>query len=444
MLYHEGVAKTGRDQREGAVRKRVLLLAYACSPYRGSEAGVGWHRALETSKYFDTWVICGKREFEADIKQFLKAHGELLGLHFCFVSSGRPEKWVWKIPLGYWLGYHIWQKHAYRAAANLHREHHFDVVHHINWVGFREPGYLWKLGIPFVWGPVGGTQNYPWRFLMQSGLAGAIKEGTRTILNWLQFRFSWRVRHAAKTAAVVLTSNSTGLRDFQRVHKVEPRLLLETGVTTTKEKPPINWNLHGPLKILWSGVFTHRKAFQLLLYALSDMPPECKYQLKVIGGGQLERKWRRLSCRLGVEPFVRWTGWLPYQDAMNEYEWADVFVFTSLRDTSGNVVLEALSRGVPVICLDHQGGGDMITDKCGIKIPLTTPNAVVMDLTHAIQTLITDRTKLRELSRGATERAKNYLWSYSGSQFARMYEQILASGPATKDRHRVKAYELPQ
>ena len=52
-----------------SLRKRVLLLAYACSPYRGSEAGVGWNRVIESGKYFDTWVICGKREFEDDIRR---------------------------------------------------------------------------------------------------------------------------------------------------------------------------------------------------------------------------------------------------------------------------------------------------------------------------------------------------------------------------------------
>jgi len=428
MLSDEGTDSRGGDAHGRSGRKRVLLLAYSCSPYRGSEPGVGWHRAVETAKYFDTWVICGKREFEADIKRYFKAHGELPGLHFFFISRTRAEKWIWKIPLGYYLGYRRWQKRAYRIAANLHRHYHFDIVHQVNWTGFREPGYLWKLGVPFVWGPVGGTQNFPWRFLMQSGLTGAIKEGTRTILNWLQFRFSWKVRQAAKTAAILLTSNSTGLRDFQRVHKVEPRLLLETGVMTTKEKPSINYSLQGPLKILWSGEFKHHKAFQLLLYALSEMPPKHEYELKVLGRGPLEQKWRDLSRQLGVEPFCQWMGWLPHEDAMKEYEWADVFIFTSLRDTTGNVVLEALSQGVPVICFDHQWAGEVVTARCGIKIPLTTPNRVVMELTHAIETLIDDGAKLKELSRGATERAKDYLWSYNGAQLAQMYEQVLAPG----------------
>lgn len=408
-----------------SLRKRVLLLAYACSPYSGSEAGVGWNRAVETGKYCDTWVICGKRNFEADIKRYCAQHGELPGVHFFFLSRTRTEKWIWKTSIGSYVGYHLWHRRAYRAAVSLHKHNHFDIVHQVNWTGYREPGYLWKLGIPFVWGPVGGTQNFPWRFLMQSGPTGAIKEGMRTILNWLQLRLSWRVRQAAKTAAILLTSNSTGLRDFQSVHNVEPHLLLETGVTTTNNKLAINCDLQKPLTILWSGEFKYHKAFPLLLQALSVIPPKHEYELKVLGCGPLEQKWRDLSRRLGVEPFCDWMGWLPHENAMKEYEWADVLVFTSLRDTSGNVVLEALSRGVPVICFDHQGAGDIVTDTCGMKIPITTPSRMVMQLAHAIDTLIDDRAKLTMLSRGATERAKDYLWSYNGAQLAQLYDQIL-------------------
>jgi glycosyltransferase involved in cell wall biosynthesis len=414
------------DAPERSERMRVLLLAYSCSPYKGSEPAVGWHRVLETAKRFDTWVICGKREFEADIEHYVKLHGELQGVHFYFIPRTRFEKWIWKIPVGFYIGYHSWQKRAYRIAVNLHQQFDFDIVHHVNWTGFREPGYLWKLGVPFVWGPVGGTQNYPWRFLMQAGLIGAIKEGSRTILNSLQLRLSWRVRKAARKASILLTSNSTGLRDFRSAHNVEPRLLLGAGVTTTKAKSWVTYNPQDPLKILWSGEFKHHKAFQLLVHALSELSSRCRYELRVLGKGPLERKWHNLVRQLRVEPFCRWEGWLPLEKTIREYEWADVFVFTSLRDTIGMVVLEALSQGVPVICFDHQGAGDIVTNECGIKIPLATPKRAVMDLAHAIQILIDDRIKLRELSRGATERAEDYLWSKSGTQLAQMYEQILA------------------
>ena len=416
----------------GASRKRVLLLAYACSPYKGSEEGVGWQRVVETAKYFDTWVICGKREFEGDVKRYIAEHGQPPGARFYFIGRTQLEKWIWKLPLGHYAGYHSWHRRAYRTALDLHCKHHFDIVHQVNWAGFREPGYLWKLGVPFVWGPVGGTQNYPWRFLMRAGVIGAVREGLRTALNWVQFRFSSRVRRAAKAATILLTSNSTGLRDFRAVHHVEPRLLLETGVSNIRDKVSPNSDPQKPLKILWSGEFTYNKSLPLLLRALAGLPPGHHYELKVLGKGPLERAWRGLSRRFGVEPSCRWMGWLSHADALKEYEWADVLVFTSLRDTSGNVVLEALSRGVPVICFDHQGVGDIVTAACGIKVPLTSPKRTVKQLTCAIDTFIVDRGVLALLSRGATKRATEYLWSRNGATMAQLYRQVFATAQASK------------
>ena len=75
------------DFKTGEHRTRVLLLAYACSPYRGGEAGVGWHRVLETAKKFDTWVLCKQQQYEPDIRRFLNEQGEFPGLHFCFIRS---------------------------------------------------------------------------------------------------------------------------------------------------------------------------------------------------------------------------------------------------------------------------------------------------------------------------------------------------------------------
>jgi glycosyltransferase involved in cell wall biosynthesis len=120
-------------------------------------------------------------------------------------------------------------------------------------------------------------------------------------------------------------------------------------------------------------------------------------------------------------------GKLPRPEVLDQYRWADVFVFTSLRDTTGTVVLEALAAGLPVICLDHQGARDFVTDQCGIKIPVTTPGQVVDGVRDAIVTLAQDPDRRRQLSAGAVARAQEYLWSRNGERLAAIYRQVLAA-----------------
>lgn len=408
------------------VRKRVLLLAYACNPCRGSEPGVGWHRAVETAKYFDTWVLCKKQRNERDIKRYLAQNGDVEGLQFCFVPLSRFERAIRKIPGFFYLSYNLWHRRAYREAVKLNERFHFDLVHQANMCGFREPGYLWKLDAPFVWGPVGGTQNYPWRFLIKAGLAGAVKEGLRSIINVLQFCFSPRVREAVKRASVLMTANSAGKRSFENFYRVKPKLMLEIGLDKIINELPENKGRDKPLRILWSGVFEHRKAFHLLAMALRGLPASIEYQVRILGEGPLEKRWRRLVRKSGIEQHCRWMGWLPHDEAVAQNAWADVLVFTSLRDTAGTVLLEALGHGVPVICLDHQGCGDIVTSNCGIKIPVTTADEAVSKMRDAVISLAQDRGKLRKFSCGAVERAHEYLWSRQGERIADIYEKVMA------------------
>jgi glycosyltransferase involved in cell wall biosynthesis len=399
----------------------------ACNPYRGSDFAVGWERVVGAARQFDTWALCGHWDRE-DITRYLAEHGEIPGLHFCFLEPWWLEERL-KIgnPLYYthFLPYHLWHRRAYKLAARLHRELKFDLVHQVTLVGYREPGFLWKLKVPFIWGPVGGTQNYPWRFLWLAGLTGALKEGGRSVLNLLQLRFSPRVRQAAKKARFVLAANSQVQRDFERVHKIKPVLLLDTGIQTVTTEVSEECQEEGPLRIMWSGRFAHHKALPLLLQALAGLPPGSPYELRILGTGPLEKRWREMARKLGIDSRCQWLGWLDLPEALKQYDWADIFVFTSLRDTSGNVLLEALARGVPVICLDHQGAADIVSSDCGVKIPVTTPAQVINSLRQILCTLDKDRARLRRLSGSALKRAGKYLWSRNNAQLARIYGEIL-------------------
>jgi len=87
--------------------------------------------------------------------------------------------------------------------------------------------------------------------------------------------------------------------------------------------------------------------------------------------------------------------------------WADIFAFASLRDPTGTVISEAISQGLPLIGVDHQGVRDVITERCGIKIPVTTLNEVVATLAKEIYRLALAPERYQSLGEGALDQAKN-------------------------------------
>ncbi|UVQ96376.1 hypothetical protein NXW23_19055 [Bacteroides caccae] len=58
----------------------------------------------------------------------------------------------------FYYAYRVWHLQVYKVASELMETKHFDLIHYVGMIGYREPGYLWKLGLPYVWGPVGGNQ----------------------------------------------------------------------------------------------------------------------------------------------------------------------------------------------------------------------------------------------------------------------------------------------
>jgi glycosyltransferase involved in cell wall biosynthesis len=424
-------------------RRRLLLLTYACSPYHGSEKATGWNRVVQSARFFDTWVICEEREFSADIARYLEEHGPIAGLHFRFVPRTPLQLALGRVPGLYYLAHNLWHRHAYRAALGLHAELSFDVVHQANRSGYREPGYLWRLDAPFVWGPVGGTQNYPWRFLCEASLKGGALEAIRNVLNRLQLYLSPRVRRAARRADAMLVANSTVRRELEAALRVKTRTLVETGLSQPARRAPRSPADGRPLRILWSGRIEPWKALSLLIKALAGLPDDARCELRILGQGTERRRCERLARRLGVEAHCTWLGWVPREEAMKQYDWADVFVFTSLRDTTGTVVCEALGAGLPIVCLDHQGVGDIVDASCGIKVAVTSPRQVVAGLRAALVKLAHNRAFCRALGEGALRRARQYEWSYLAERTVSVYTEVLARRGRDKAKQRLDR-QLPR
>ncbi len=418
---------------------KLLLLAYECSPYRGSECAVGWGRMLGAAKIAETHVVTSEENFLA------LDHARDEGLVPANVKFYTPipdavlrkfEEQPVLFAYNY-RAYHHWQLLARKLILDLHLREQFDLVHQVNVCTFREPGYGHTLNTPFLWGPVGGTQNFPSRFLSTLTPAEAIKEGMRSVANRLALRKP-RVRHAARKATILFAANSTNERDFAAVFRQTPKRLLETGLHEVSEPDRTRYEhrvedaKHGlkpsPLKLLWSGELQTRKALPVLLRALTLLPADVTWQLDVLGDGPMRESWEDRARRLGLADKVRFLGRLPFADATRYMHSADLFCFSSLRDTSGNVVLEALAAGVPVVCFDHQGASDMVSSSAGVKLPVLSPKRAYRDWAQTIEQLARDPERLLQLSHGATAQARDFLWSKNHDIVNAVYRQLTGAG----------------
>lgn len=89
------------------------------------------------------------------------------------------------------------------------------------------------------------------------------------------------------------------------------------------------------------------------------------------------------------------------------------------------VVIEAMAKGLPVVCLDFGGPGEYVTEECGIKVGLIEPAQVVEGLAGALSKLAADQELYERLSIGAIRRVQeNYLWDRIGDRLNALYLEV--------------------
>jgi len=417
---------------------KVLVSAYACNPYIGSEEGVGWGWVRAMAQYHQLWVITA--EFHrADLETAQNETPDLFKhIKFIYVPH-RPWHYT---PTKAWLffegsilkpimnyAYRLWQRDAFQVAKNLNRKIHFDLTHQITYVGFRFPGHLWKLNAPFVWGPIGGLENTPPQFLPELGPQGFIYYACRNIINSIDKRFLPGPKKAFKRARGGIIAATNGIRkEILRWYGVDSEVICEIGPPSdiaqdfTRRKPGEF------LKLAWSGQHLPGKALPLLLHALFRLPSEIRWQIDILGQGPYTQKWQQLTRELGVDRRCKWHGQIPRSEAIKRVHRSHLFIITSLKDLTSTVLLEAFSQGVPIICPDHCGFADVVTDNCGIKIAVHTPRQFAIDLADAITLLAKDEECRRKLAKGALQRIEDFSWEKKARQVNLIYRRIVDKG----------------
>lgn len=167
------------------------------------------------------------------------------------------------------------------------------------------------------------------------------------------------------------------------------------------------------LELLFVGRLLPWKGVHLLLRALSKMKdPRRQVQLTVIGSGPDRARLDRLATELGVIDQVSWIPWMPREELLRTYHKFDIFVFPSLHDSGGTAVLEAMSFGLPVLCLDLGGPSMLVTNECGrvIQTQGATEEQVIASIAAYFAEALANPELMTANSIAARRRAQSLTW----------------------------------
>ncbi len=406
----------------------VLINAYAVSPTKGSEPGVGWNWIINLSMYCNLFIIT-EGEWREEIEETLKKLPQKDSLHFYY--NPLPQRirnmcWNqgdWRF---YWY-YRKWQKSTLRIAQEIIKTNHIDVIHQLNMIGFREPGYLWKIrNIPFVWGPVGGMELVPTGYLKGASFKHKFKILLKNYINNLQRKYHPRVLLALNRADSILAANKGAYDIIHNFHKKDVTLINETGCYVHESNKSIVRGDGDVFNIVWVGRFIFTKQLELAIKIIASLPSEYNIKFHIIGGEFPTKEYKQLVHKLGIEKNVIWHGVLSHDEVLKFMEECDVFLFTSIMEGTPHVVLEALQNSLPIICFDTCGQADVVDDSIGIKIPLTNTNQSIIDFSEAIKQIYNNRKLLTTLKENCVVRQKELSWERKAVQMINIYHKAIA------------------
>ena len=447
---------------------RIIVNSYTCCPNMGSEPGMGWNWIINLAKYCEVYVI-SEGEFRPQIEAWMAEQDartteamkidavESSGWYslnkydcqgrLCFYwnpVSPEVRKMCWN--QGDWRFYRYyekWQRKTADIARRIVSIDKIDILHQLNMIGFREPGYLWQVSketdIPFVWGPVDAKGSFPMAYTEGAPIKNILFLRIKNLITEFQLRYEGRVHKAVKQASLILGANSNSVRNFNAYFNKDCVLMNETGCNihllcenseTNKdirhieetESKTYEESCH-ELSLLWVGKFDFRKQLSLAIRVIEKIK-HLNVSLHIVGDGDVLSLKKQIA-NFEIEDKIILHGLMSHSKVQNIMQKSDALFFTSVAEGTPHVVLEAVANGLPIVCFDTCGQGDVVSEDIGIKIPLSIPSQSIKDFAEKIEFLYNHPEELQRMSENCKKRAEELSWDNKAKQLVKLYESVI-------------------
>lgn len=402
----------------------ILYIAYSCTPNKGSEEKIGWNIVTENAKTNSVFVVT-KEEHRKNIEQYLLDH-PIENIKFYYVDIPKIYKLIFK-GIAYSIRLNIWLKKSFATVEQICKEEKIDIIHQITPVEFRSIGDYYKIpNTRFVCGPLGGGEFIP-KGLEPYAKGNNLVEYLRLILNsWAKIKYKVN-RKFQHCNYVFFANDETRQYLLNLLDKTKHSILSDTGISESDIETQSRNFIKNEEKIIFlvAGRLAYRKGHRLLLDALSQLPENIDYQCRIVGNGPEEERLKQLVKKYKLDDKVVFTGRIPFSDTIEEYNNADVFIMPSIRETTGSVLLEAMSKGLPVITLNHFGGKVLLNDETAWLLDGNTKEEYIEALKCAIVQCCTESSEVIRKSENARQKATQHTWGNKVAFYNSIYKEIV-------------------
>lgn len=428
-------------------RLRVLLIAEAANPEWTSVPLEGWSHAMALRQLVDGHLVTQIRNRNAILRAGLRE-----GEDFTAVDSEPVARPMWKLasllrlgegkgwttlqalaPVGYYYFEHL----VWRRFAEKIRSHAFDLVHRLTPLSPTTPSPLAKkcarAGVPFIVGPLNGGVPWPKWFHDRRRAEREWLAPLRSAYKLLPGYRSTLVHSAAIIAGSQYTRAQIPMRFADKTFYVPENAVDPSRFAAHRDRQPAI-----PLRLLFVGRLVPYKGADMVIEAAGPLLTSHRAQLTIIGDGPERPALEQLAARSAHPAAIRFTGAIPHAEVQQYLAEADLFVFPSIREFGGAVVLEAMAMGAVPLVVNYGGPSELVTQETGFRIDIGPRAKIVRELGEAMEAVAADPASLLpKIANGRRCVSAHFTWEAKARQVVGIYHKVLdrlgSARPAASD-----------
>lgn len=384
--------------------REILISAYGCEPFVGSEAGVGWNWVLQMGKNNRLHVITrenNKEKIEANLPIEIKDN-----IQFYYYDAPDFIKKLKKRDKGLYFYYSIWQLGIIKIVRQIIKNNHIDYTMHLSFGSFWMPTFLPCFKVPFIWGPLGGGDCVPKTFLRVLPMKQRMIQGFRYFLKGTSF-INPLVAYPAKKAKVILVRTEDSAETVPKKYCDKVRVILETAMSDDVFNITSGRGQKGTFEMMYAGRLIPIKNVMSLVQAVNQIPSIYNIHLTIVGRGSEKGKLLSYVREHELEHRVTFIDEMPRSNVLDMLGKVEAYLFPSLHEGGSWALMEAMATGLPVICLDCTGMHTITTEDSAIRIKPTEPEKFIQTMAKEICRLVDDV----EYRNGIGDKARQRIWN---------------------------------